>query len=302
MSLRKKGMVEVATGTSALTLKAEAHESIRVTDIRYFTLAAGAEDFDISIDTKRIMQLKAPSGWYLGFSNPISNIVSILTSLKELGMFWPIPLASGQTLTVTAAGANKFVEVVYDLYDAGDVQANEPNGTLSNESMLYQVIGNSDTVTAAGDWPLDQSQLDSIFPAFPGGAKVPANHTMDLLALFGSPVTKAASGAQQQHTSRLKLVKNADDIADKDLGGYLFYGDQDYATNGTHYRTDASRLWVPKDGVRAGLIVFDEPIRFVGGDELNVNATVVESATAGDLTANEISLGMVFRVSRQGQF
>lgn len=297
MALIRSGMVEHVEGATALALKMETGQSARVRRLICTRDAAAACDMTIKIDRKSIFQLKAPAAWHL-----VANILgqtqpTIIQALEAAGLWPTIPIASGQELTLTTLEANDFAEVVYDLYEGGDVVATEPNGNEADKYRLFQVISNSDICTAAGDWPLDQSDLDAQWPSFPGGARVPANTEMHLLAMFGSPAAiSKATTTFTQNTSFIKAQANRVDMFDKDLVGFQFVGDQDSATEAIDYSPDAGRLAAGVANQIPKLIVYPEPVIFRGGDELNMSVTVVEGATGGDFAAASIKLGLVFDV------
>ena len=297
MGLMKQGMVERATGTTDLELEAQANESLLVKKISAHIPSAAAQDRNIWIDQVNIQQWVALSTWYALAGIQSTGYVPKYNPLHAAGVLRPFPIASGQKLLIDGGVANSYTEVVYDRYDEGDITADMPNGTQSPEYDLIQVISNSSAVSAAGDAPLDQSDLDTAFPAFPGGANVPANHTMKLMALFGSPVAEGDGGASDGATTLLKFIQDRRDLFDKDLGGITFAGDTSHVAASTIYSPFASRLSQGLALAEPSIIVFDEPIVFGEGSELNVFATVTGAGT--DLAASVIPLGLVFHVTRR---
>lgn len=300
MALIRAGMVEHTSGTTALALKMEAGESARVRRFSAVAAAVQADDYTFKINRKSIFQWKTPSTWYgasdvLGRTHP-----TIIDALVAAGLWPVIPLAEGEELTITAPGANDYAEVEYDLYEGGDVKAEEDNGSKSRKSRLFQVISNSAIVEAAGDAPLDQSDLAAEFIDFPGGKIVPARTEMHLLAMFGIAAGISKSTATHtQHTTYIKMLADRVDLIDKDLAGFPFVGDIDEASEALSYLTDSGRLFCGVAARMPGLIVFPEPIVFEAGVELNVFATVVEDAAGGDFAAAALKLGMVFDVLRE---
>jgi len=299
MGLIRSGMVEHTSGATALALKAEAGESIRVRRFQAVAAAVQADDYTFKINRKSILQWKTPSAWY-GASDILGRTYpTIIDALVAAGLWPAIPLAEGEELTVTAPGTNDYAEVEYDLYDAGDVHAEEPNGSKADTTRMFQVISNSSIVTEAGDAPLDQSDLAAEFIDFPGGKVVPARTEMRLLALFGTPAAMSkATSTHTQHTTYIKMLADRADLIDKDLAGFPFVGNIDSATEAIDYTPDAGRLFCGVQYRMPSLVVFPEPLIFPAGTELNVFATVVEDATGGDLAAAAVKLGMVFDVVR----
>lgn len=296
--LIRENMVQKTSGTTALSLTMEAGQSARIKDIRTYCLAEGAEDIMVQINRKSVMQFKAPSTWNLLCETLAGGFIPLLQTARRLGLFLPIPLAEGETLTITGPGAGDYMEVIYDLHDAGDVSADEPNGSKSKQYQLWQMISNSVAPTESGDESLDQSDLDPQFPQFPGGAVVPGNTEMRLLALFGAGVSKGDGTAQDQHTSYLKFLGEREQLFDKDLTGITYFGDVSTVADSTIYHSDFSQLSLPTQYAEAKMIVFDEPIVFRAGEELNVSATIVETTPAEDMAVAAVKLGMLFNVLR----
>lgn len=299
MGLIRAGMVENTSGATALALKMEANESARVRRFQAIAASVQADDYTFKVDRKSLFQWKTPSTWY-GVSDVIGRThPTIIDALVEAGLWPVIPLEPGQELTITAPGANDYAEIEYDLHDGPDVKATEDNGSKANRYRMFQMISNSAIVEAAGDAPLDQSDLATEFIDFPGGKVVPANTTMELLALFGvaAGISKATA-THTQHTTFIKMLADRVDIFDKDLAGFRFCGDISDVTEALIYLTDAGRLFCGVAARMPGLITFPEPLVFPAGTELNVYATVAEDAAGGDFAAGNIKLGMVFDVIR----
>lgn len=292
--LKIADMVESTSGTTALTLQARAGESLLVKDIDNVIAAAGAEDISVSIDRKKIMQFKAPAGWYHLANMFPTGFFSIVGVMRVLGLLSPIPVAEGETLTITAPGANDYLNVRYDVYDADDIQSAMKNGSKGNTYDLFQVVSNSNVLTAAGDLPLDQSDLDTLFPAFPGGVVVPARHKMTLKAMFGSPA--ATGSATGQFTTKLKLLRDREDMLDADLLGIDFLGDAADAGGSVIFTPVASRIAAGVAFVHPRIFVFDDPVIFEAGSELNVYATIGDSGAGSDFTAGQVKVGMLFDV------
>jgi hypothetical protein len=291
-------MVEVAEGTNALELKAEAGTSLQIVDISFGVDGAQAEDITLSIDRKAIHHFKFPSGWYGLAEFPASSYQSLYRYLRKEGLIRPIPVGEGETVSVTAPGADNTLEVVYDLYDAGDIVPNMYNGSKSDRYDLLQIISNSAAISADGDADLDQSDLDSEFPGFPGGEVVPGRTQMLLKGLFGTGVSEGTGAAAGIYTDRIKFLADREDIFDKDLNGLLYVGDLSRTTATAAYGTDHGRLDIGRQYVEPKIIKFDDPIVFGPGEEVDISVECVESTDGATLAAGEIKLGMIFEVQR----
>lgn len=296
--LIRSGMVERADTTTALSLAMPTGRAARIEDLYLYLNAAAAEDFSVTIDRKTILQFVAASGLYLLGQDHSGGQLSIMSALKAAGLFPIIPLASGETLEITAPGASNYMEAVYDLFSADEVKAEEPNGSKSDTYRLFQMLSNSGVLATAGDIALDQSDLSSVFPAFPGGEVVPANTTMDLLAIFGAAASHGTGAANGEYTTHVKMLADREDILDMDLGGINFLGDAAVTADAVTYKTVAGRLQAGVQHNPPRIIRFDPPIEFKAGQELNVFATIARTGAGGDFVAGDLQLGLVFDVTR----
>ena len=300
MGLLRQNMVEKATGTNALSLEVPAGESVLVKDIRHTLNAAGAEDLTVSIARKKVCQFKAPSGFYLLGGIQLSEIPPITDLFKAAGLFPQWPVAAGETITISAGAASSYLEMVYDAYDEGDQRAEMFNGSRSGSYRLFQMISNSSVLGAAGDLPLDQSDLDSAFAQFPGGDVVPTNTRAVLRGLFGAGVTTSTGGTNGQWTTFLKFLKDREEMFDRDLVGMNYLGNAADTSNAVVYSSVMSQLNVPRANDHGRIVVFDEPIIFGPGEELNIIATIGETGSAMDFVAGDVKLGLVIDFERIG--
>jgi len=290
-------MVATHTGATALSLAMPAGESALIKNLRLSFGSALAEDVTVTIDRKKIIHFKGPADWGILAGCEAPRWESICDEIKRHGLFPTIPLGEGETLGITAPGVNHWMSVEYDLYDAGDITPNMPNGSKSNQYRMFQVISNSGVRATAGDLALDQSDIDAAFPAFPGGASVPANTRMELLALFGSPWSHGTDTDNGEYTTYLKLLKDREDILDKDLRGMVYQGDWTFIANNVSADKMSSPIWVSRGFTSpCGIYVFDPPVVFNAGEELNVYATLARTGAGGDFTAGQVKVGLLFDV------
>jgi len=188
-------MVAHTSGTTALSLEMPTGQSARIKAIHYQTDTYSGSDLTVTIDRKKMMFFDYVA-LLCTFNRAMkSGYQSIASVLDRLGLWPVIPLGEGQTLGITAPGDGHYLQVIYDLYEGGDVLPSEFNGSQSGSYRLFQQISNSGVRTTAGDLALDQSDIDAVFPAFPGGESVPAKTTMTLLAMFGSAYSHGTGAA-----------------------------------------------------------------------------------------------------------
>jgi hypothetical protein len=293
-------MVERTSGVTELTLECPKNKSFLVRDIRYFPNAEAAEDIKVRIDQRTICQFKAPVAWNLLSEVPLSQTDSLAKLFRQVDLFPTFPVAPGQTFSVTGGAATSFMEVVYDEYDAQDQKASDFNGSECPNYRTFQVISNSGVLATAGVLELNQSDLDSMFPAFPGGEDVPSGFEMRLRALFGAPVTKGTGAANGEYTTYLRLLLDREDITDRDLTGITFIGSSAHTAATTMYRSGKSRLAIPQQYFGGSLIVPPEPLIFKAGQELKTYVTIARTGAGADFVAAELKLGLVLDVYRVG--
>tara|TARA_R100001086_G_scaffold112467_1_gene57352 strand:- start:7040 stop:7936 length:897 start_codon:yes stop_codon:yes gene_type:complete len=298
MALKNSGMIETTSGTTAAVLKAESGESLFVRDIQYHDVGANAESLNVTIDRKDVFQFEAPTGWYLLQDDYAAEIESISQLMREAGLFPTFPVAEGEELQVSGGTAGSVMNIVYDMYDAGDVKNTWRNGTRSKKSEIWQVVDNSTAIAAAGDADLDASDLDSVYPAFPGGALVPAGEQWMLKALFGSPASTGDTSANDLYTTRLKLIRDRTDIFDKDRVGAHLLGNSAYTAAAPGYESHGSLITVPKANQRGKIYQFPTPPIFNEGQELLCKITCALTS-AGDFGIGELKLGLVFDIERK---
>jgi len=272
-------------------------QSARIKAIHYHTDTYSGDDITVTIDRKKMMFLDYVAQLSTFTRAMQSGYKSIAEEIHRLGLWPVIPLGEGQTLGITAPGAGHYIQVVYDLYEGGDVTPSEPNGSQSSTYRLFQQISNSGVRATAGDLALDQSDIDAVFPAFPGGESVPAKTTMTLLALYGSGYSRGTGAANGEYTTYLKMLKDREDILDQSLTGMVLLGDASYTTASVDVDTHAGLLWTgTANFIEPSLYVFDPPIDFTAGEELNVYMTLARTGAGGDFVAGDLHLGMIFDV------
>ena len=239
------------------------------------------------------------SGWNVLRDLNVLTYIPVAKVLKRLGLWPTFPVGKGQTFSITGGASGDYIAAYYDLYDAEDVSPGEPNGSDADVYRMIQMISNAGVRATAGDLQLNQSDIDSVFPAFPGGEVVPANTEMALLALFGSGVTKGTAAANGEYTTKLKFLADREDMFDKDLTGLDYLGDVAHVAATTEYETQIGPLALGIATMVPKIITFPDPIIFKAGEEVNIFATLARTGAGADFVAAELKLGLVFDVYRR---
>lgn len=227
----------------------------------------------------------------------------LMEFLTDRGVNVSIPVAEGQTFTVQRYAEAGNVMIVYDEYDSGDVTANMPNGSDSKEYTFIQYMSSSVTPTASQSILLDTSLSPAEYPDFPAGAVVPANHKMTLLGVVGCPFTTGGAGPNAWGTSFLKMIRDREVLFDPDRNGIPFDG-QDATATADAYNCNFSMIGpcvpVLMDSAVKPLgdpLMFDPPLEFGPGEELNMYLTgVMTTAAAWEETM--VDIGCILKVEK----
>jgi len=210
----------------------------------------------------------------------------IMNFLTEQGVGVFIPIAEGQTLNIGRYAETGNLIIVYDEFDAGDILSTMPNGSNATEYVFMQYMSTSQTPTASQDVLINTSLSPAEFPDFPAGKDVPANHEITMLGLTGHPFTTGAAGPNAWGTSFLKLIREREVLFDDDRNGIPFDG-QDATATADAYNCNFSLIGPCCDvlldtAVRThGLpLMFDPPLVFKAGEELNIYLTGVMTTAA----------------------
>lgn len=231
------------------------------------------------------------------------HIKNMMEFLASRGVNISIPIAEGQTLTVSRYAETGNVIIVYDEYDAGDIQATMPNGSAASEYVFMQYMSTSQTPTASQDVLLNVSLSPAEFPDFPAGKVVPANHEITLLGLAGTPFTTGDSGPNAWGTSFIKLVKEREVLFDDDRNGIPFDGQDSSATSdayGCNFSLIGDCVPVLGDSAAKAIgdpLMFEPPIVFSEGAELNAYLSgIMTTAAAWEETM--VSIAAILKVKR----
>lgn len=304
MSLRQANMVKRITASAGGTLEARAGESLRVKRIE---VVPSTNDTYLTVSVDRVTvafyRVKGKAGNHLGTLHGAYLKGNIMEFLAKRGVNVSIPVAEGQTLSVSRYAETGNVIVVYDRYEAGDAKATDPNGSEAKEYTFLQYAEVGTTPTAAGDVLVDTSLTPSEFPNFPCSAVVPANHNIEMLGIAGSAFAAGAAGPVAFSSKFLKLLKDREVLFDVDRNGVPFDG-QDAAATALNYVANFSligpgtEILVNTNIITPGdPLMFDPALMFTAGQELNVLLTISKDGAA-TWTAHADDEAFILRVRR----
>lgn len=297
-------------GLTTYDLTADVGESFLIKKITVF---APSDDgyLILRVDRKTVgvYRTKGHSGNHLGHPQSGWLHKNLMESLQARDINVSIPIAEGQTFTYLFSTGNGHVCTYYDVYDAGDIRSDMPNGSSSKEYTFLQYMDVGTAPSASGDILLNTSLSPAEFPAFPCGVNVPPRQKIDVLGLVGSPIGDDTDSANYIVTDFVKLVKEREVLFDQRRRGFVFTGLRG-SSNGQVWNNTFSPIGpcVPvqivlydQDSTQPSYqdpLIFDEPIRMQSGEELNVYVTVrlEGSHTLSDLS---IDLAAILRVTAE---
>jgi len=285
--LKQSNMIKRIVASGGGNLSAAAGESLLIKRIE--CIASGSDTYlTLSVDrvTVGYYRVKGKSGNHLGTiltSYLKRNLMEFLT-LKGVNV--TIPVAEGQTFNVNRFAEAGNVIIVYDKYDAGDVNATMPNGSASKEFTFIQYAKVGTAPTASGDALIDSALSPAEFPDFPCGAVVPALHTISLLGIVGCPVNNASAANVNFETTFIKLIKGREVLFDEDRNGIPFDAQDDSVTEDTYMSNfsligPCTEILLNTNAIANGdPLMFEPALEFVSGEELNAYLSVIKNGAA----------------------
>lgn len=285
--LKQANMMKRITASGGGTLEAKGGESLRIKRIE---VVPSANDTYLTLSVDRVTvgfyRIKGKAGNHLGTLHGAYLYANLMQFLANNGVNVSIPVPTGQTFSVSRYAEAGNVMVIYDRFDAGDVKATDPNGPESKEFTFVQYAKVGTAPTASGDAVVDTSLTPTEFPNFPCGAVVPSGHVIEMLGIAGSPFVDGAAGPVSFASSFLKLTKGREVLFDPDRLGIPFDG-QDAAATALAYAGNFSligpgtEVLINTNIVTPGdPLLFDPPLTFPEGSELNVVLSVVKTGAA----------------------
>lgn len=229
------------SATQQCVLTAKVGQSIRILDVRVYNAA------------NRYVQMltdKVAVGFFRVSGNPGNQLPfsqkSLLTDtgaitsatgltncnetmigyMRRMGWMDGYPVAEGQSFSVAEYGTSTptaKVQIIYEIHAAGDMKADMANGSESKE-YVYMSYGKPAAVLA-----VDTSTIMAVasnpaeYIGFPWTDTVPANKTIEVLAVCGSPTSVTGDSSNQGvRTTALKLVKDRTVLCDDDRTGLSY--------------------------------------------------------------------------------
>jgi len=315
MALIQNGLHKVQDGAGVLELRAEADRSIRVTRIRECGPCDAARYIEATIDRKSVAYFRCayPDSTFhsasdIAMNEPLSQItpdgqirhlaINIFDFMRDYGVPITYPVAEGQVFRIEVI-AGSTVDVEYDLFDAGDVPKTEINGTESSE-FLYIERGSNPAAMVAGitQYMIVDSITPAQFPDFPFEGVAGAKSTFEIYGIIGQPSMEfVATPAEGFTTARLQLIHDREILLDPDRVGLQFLGNALSDVVGTSFERINSVVGHNCNPLDRPLM-FNPPLKFEPGSELNTIVTFRAPTAAACLTTNSIDVGYILKETK----
>ena len=300
MALKERNMVRTFTGSGDYELQAKTGESLLIKGIYVSGSANNFASLYIDKTTVGYFRVAGNRGNHLFF--PLQDEQrdqNLLDFMRVRGIFAGYPVGEGQTFIIkNVGGANARCTVVYDKYDAGDITPSQENGTEADSYVFVNYGQPSTAPSAAGDVLLNTSLNPAEFPAFPFGADVPARTEIDLLGIVASDVGRTSgTGANKANSTYLKFIRERVVLFDDNKDGIPLTGSAP-ASDGVNYGVGQSLIGYYSDVDQRKPYIFEEPLTFTAGEELNAYITTAVSAGSMNLTTEDLEIGLILRIRR----
>lgn len=229
------------------------------------------------------------------------NPWSILKFLSSKGLFAGYPVATGEKFKITGAAQALAIQcVIYEIHEGEDVKNTEDNGSKAKNYLFMNYGRPAASVTTTVDTIYDTVQSPAEFPAFPFNRTVPPKTQIDILGICGSDICFAGDAVSKYNYSKfLKIIFEREILFDEDRNGILFEGltppdvptllaiAEGSSLIGNYSTVDAKEPFMPP-----------APLTFKEGDELNIYVTTEIASTGATITAAQLELGLITKVTR----
>ena len=302
--LKQGNCVKTITASGGGDLEAPAGQSLLVKAI-YCVPSSNDTYLTLQVDrvTVGYYRLKGLTGNHLNYIEGAGLIFNMMEYLESKAINVQIPIAEGQTFTVSRYAETGRVIISFERYDAGDMRADMPNGSEGKEYTFLQYMDIVTGVSASGDAIFDKALSPAEFPDFPCGKSVPANHRITLLGLVGTPWQQGDSGPKGFYTSYIKLIREREVLFDEDRNGIPF---QSYYTASPSdlYEAAYTLIGSGMHHIGSGMkgagepLIFNPSLVFEAGVELGIYAVMVAFGTTPTWVSGLADLAAILKVEK----
>jgi len=283
-----------------LTIIAGAGESFIVKDVHVVGSGGGYTTFFIDTSTQGYFRTSTIGlGNHLAFIGKSQRIKTILGFLTDKGIFKGYPIQSGSKFTVKNVAGMRTC-IVYDIYDAGDIHNTMENGKDSKELTFLMYGQPAANVNTATDTQITKRNNPSEFCDFPFRGGVATKRKIDLYGVvYSSRGADDGTAAHYIHTKYLKLMKGRNVLFDSMRNGLLAQG-KNVLTGGAFEAENGYDVGGENsDTYQKNALIFDQPIRFANGEELDTYWTTEVFSTPGTFQASELEIAYILKETQE---
>ena len=284
-----------------LTLIAGAGESFMVKDIHISGMTGAYATFFIDTSTQGYFRTNLDGlGNHLAFIGRSERRKTIIGFLMDKGIFKGYPIQSGSKFTVKNTHIANIC-IVYDIYDAGDIHNTMENGKDSKELTFLMYGQPAANVNTATDTQITKKNNPSEFCDFPFRGGVATKRKIDLYGVVYSSrgADDGITAANYIRTNYIKLMKGRDVLFDSMRQG-LFAAGRTVQTNNTFEAENGFDVGGENtDLYQKDALIFDQPIRFANGEELDTYWTTVVGTPAGTFLASELEIAYILKETQE---
>jgi len=282
------------------TIIAGAGESLVVRDVH--VAGGGYTTFFIDTSTQGYFRTStAGLGNHLAFIGRSQRRKTILGFLTDKGIFKGYPIQSGSKFTVKNTVPTRTC-IVYDIYDAGDVHNTMENGKDSKELTFLMYGQPAANVNTSTDTQITKKNNPSEFCDFPFRGGVATKRKIDLYGvLYSSRGADDGTATNFIHTKFLKLMKGRNVLFDSMRNGLVAQG-KTVQTNGTFEAENGYDVGGENSDIyQKDALIFDQPIKFINGEELDTYWTTEVSPTlpSGTFLASELEIAYILKETQE---
>jgi len=299
MALKVRNKVKTMTASGGGTLKADADESFRIKGI-YCKPSASDTYVTAIVQGVTVQKLRAKglAGNHIPF--PFIKTAQIYEALTgglfervlAAGFDLSLPIASGETLTISRYAETGLVSLLYDVFDDVDVKPDEPNGTMAKIRRYLHYITNAAAIEAT-PYKLTSSLIWTGGDEFPvNSLAVPQNNVFRIYGVLGAPSSRGNATANKGYTTHLQIIRRNEVLFDEDRNGLPFYGLSTQTADAESYVSEGSMIGPMTAENPAPPLIFPEPIELAEGDKLTLNL-VLSGAASGGIAASAIDLALL---------
>ena len=287
-----QNMVANSLAAKTISLTPDVGQSILVTDICVVPNSAVGEFLTAQVSQTTVGFYHVGSGILnqLPFQDGNTPQGTIFAQMAKRGYDMSIPVAEGETFTVSADNNWSYLVVKYDIYTAGDIKNTDRNGSRSSEYIFLNYGTHDTAITTASNFVLNKTHNPVEFPDFPYGSYVPAKSTISVLGVgFPAQVMEGTTaGTDSILTEYLKFTRDREVLFDDDRNGFLVLGiaDASHADSTMFYESERSNLPYGGEDQYSGIYLFNNPLVFTGGEELTLTVSTLLAGGGSTLVAS----------------